>query len=86
MFDAAWRKTDICIHDMTQSNISRTLNICYLVHSYGFAVYLYHVHDLDGIVRVVLSHELHEPIVLVKLRDPVSWHVNIHYKPNILIL
>ena len=52
--------------------------IYYLIHSYRFAIYLYHVHNLNGIVSIILSHELHEPIVLVKLSDPVSWHVYIH--------
>lgn len=52
--------------------------ISYLVHSNGLAVDFDHVHDSDGIVCIVFSHELHKAIVLVQLSDPVPWHVHIH--------
>ena len=35
-----------------------------LVHSDGLAVQLDHVHDLDGIVRVLLSKELDKTVAL----------------------
>ena len=44
----------------------------------GFAVQFDHVHDLDGVVCILLSHELHKPIVLVQLCDVVTRHVHIH--------
>ena len=50
----------------------------YLVDSDGFAVEFDHVHDLDGIVCIFLSHELHKPIALMELGDAVTRHVHIH--------
>ena len=39
----------------------------------GFAVQLDHVHDLDGVVRVLLAQELDEPIALVILSMGIEW-------------
>ena len=50
-----------------------------LVDSDRLAVEFDHVHDLDGVVCVLLAHKLHEPVPLVGLRDAVTWHMDIHY-------
>ncbi len=50
----------------------------YLVHANGLAVELDHIHDLDGIVCIVLSHELDKAVALMQLGDPVTRHVDIH--------
>ena len=52
--------------------------ILYLVDSDGLAIEFDHIHDLDGIVCILLSHELYKPIALVELCDAVTRHVHIH--------
>ena len=52
----------------------------YLVDSYRFAVQFDHVHDFDGVVCVVLSHEFDEAVALVVHRHPVLRHVHIDWR------
>lgn len=48
------------------------------VHTNGFPVELYHVHDFDGIVGVFLAQEFDEAVALVRLGDAVFGHVDVH--------
>ena len=52
----------------------------HLVDSYRFSVEFDHVHDFDGVVCVVLPHELHEAVALVVHGHPVLGHVNVHWR------
>ena len=51
----------------------------YLIYTYRFAIHFNHVHNLYGIVCILLSHKLHEPITLMSLCYSVLWHVHIHW-------
>lgn len=51
-----------------------------LVDAYRFAVQLYHVHDFDRIVGIVLAEELDETVALVHLGDTILGHVHIHWR------
>ena len=53
-----------------------------LVDADGFAVYFNHVHNLDGIVCIIFTHELYEPIALMLLGNAVSRHVYIDWTTN----
>lgn len=48
-----------------------------------FAKKLYHVHDLDRVVCIILSHELNKAITLVLLSNTVLWHVNIDHRSSL---
>lgn len=39
----------------------------HFIHFYRFAVELYHVHNFDGIVSVLLGSEFNETVALVEL-------------------
>ena len=49
----------------------------YLIHTYWFSIDFDHVHDLDGIVSILLPHELNESIALVTLCYAILGHVNV---------
>lgn len=49
-----------------------------LVDADGFAVELDHVHDLDGVVGVLLAQELDKAVALVHLGDAVLGHVDVY--------
>lgn len=51
-----------------------------LVDSNRLSVKFNHVHDLDGVVGVFLSQELHEAVALVHLCDSIFWLVDVHCK------
>lgn len=55
----------------------------YLVHSDRFPVQFYHVHDFDGIVGVLLTHELDKPVALMILCDTIFGHVHIHDRTSL---
>ena len=50
----------------------------YLVDPNRFAEEFYHVHDLDGVVRIIFSHEFHKSVPLMGLSDPVTWHMDVY--------
>ena len=47
------------------------------VHFYAFTVQFYHVHDFDGVIRVILVLELDEAEALVLVCDLVSRKVDV---------
>ena len=49
----------------------------YLVDADRLAVEFDHVHDLDGVLGVLLVHELDEAVALMVLRDAVFGHMNV---------
>lgn len=51
-----------------------------LVDTYGLAIELNHIHDLDGVVSILFAHELHKAVALVQLRYAVLGHVHIHHR------
>ena len=55
-------------------------SLTHLVDSDGFPVEFDHVHDFDGVVCVLLPHELHEPVTLVRLSDTIPRNMHIHWK------
>lgn len=59
------------------SSTHREDQTTHFVDTYGFAVHLNHIHDLDRIIGIIFSHELYKPIALVLLSDTITWHVNI---------
>lgn len=48
------------------------------VYSNRFTVKFDHIHDFNGIIRILLSHEFYETITLMHLRHPVFWHVYVY--------
>jgi len=54
-----------------------------LVDSDGLPEEFDHVHNLDGVVSVVLTEELHEAVALVLHRDSVFRHVDVDYGPRL---
>ena len=52
----------------------------YFVHSDWLPIELDHVHDLDGVVRIFLPHELHKAVSLVHLGDAIPGNVNVDLK------
>jgi len=58
--------------------IHQTLAVSpHLVNADGLAVYFDHVHNLDGIICIIFTHELYEPIALMLLGNAVPRHVYI---------
>ena len=57
----------------SNSNASKT----HFVNPNRFAIQFYHVHDFDGIVGVLFSHELDKPVALVVLSYAVFGHVHV---------
>ena len=51
-----------------------------LVDSDRLAVELDHVQHLNGVVSILLPHELNEAIALVGLGHPVLGHVRVHWE------
>lgn len=54
----------------------------YLIDSNWSAIELDHIHDLDGIVCIFLSHELHKAVPLVRLRYAISGNMDVHWIEN----
>ena len=55
-----------------------------LVHPQGFPIHPNHVHDLDRVVRVLLGAEFDKAKALVRPRDLVPGHVDVHHRSNVL--
>jgi len=54
-----------------------------LVDPDGLAKKFYHIHDLDGVVCVILREELNEAIALVHHGHPVLGHVYVDHRPGL---
>lgn len=54
-----------------------------LVDSDWLAIQLDHVEYLDGIISILLPHELHKAIPLVRLCHPVLRHVGVYYRTRL---
>jgi hypothetical protein len=50
-----------------------------LVHPDWLAIQLNHVHNLNGIVSIILPQELDKPVALVHSSDTILGHVHIHH-------
>ena len=75
VFEAAYER--IIVKKMASGEMNETSKPSHLVHTNRFAIHFDHIHNLDCIVSIFLGHELYEPITLMLLRDPVTWHVHI---------
>jgi len=54
-----------------------------LVDTDRLPVHLDHVHDFDGVVRVLFRQELNETVALVHEGNSVLWHVNINHRSGL---
>lgn len=50
-----------------------------LIHPDGFPVQLDHVHDFDGVIRVIFREKLDESVALVHQCDSILGHMDINY-------
>lgn len=51
------------------------------VHPDRLPIELDHIHDLNGIVGILLTQELNEAIALVLASDSILWHVGVDHWP-----
>lgn len=57
--------------------------VTYFIDSYRFAVEFDHVHDLYGVLGILLVHELNETVALMILRDSILWHVHVDHRASL---
>ena len=69
---------------LERARMEHWMSVLYLINPDRFAIQFDHVHDFDGVVGILLPEELHEPVALVRLCDPILWHVHVHCKKHVL--